>query len=98
MSELRGSFPAGEPTAVPELSKRAVLRAVLRRGGPKVLEATVIPAVLFYVCLVWGGLGLAYLTAIAWIYGCVLRRVVRHRTVPAILVLGTVGITVRTAI
>jgi hypothetical protein len=98
MPELRAPNPAGGPVAVPELSKRAVLRAVLRRGGPKVLEATVVPGVLFYVCLVGGGLGLAYLTAIAWIYGCVVRRLAQHRTVPGILVLGAVGITVRTAI
>ena len=82
----------------PELSKRSVLVAVLRRGGPKVLEASVAPAVLFYVCLVFGSLGLAYAVAIGWLYGCVARCVVRRRPVPQILVLSAIGISVRTAV
>jgi hypothetical protein len=81
-----------------EISKRAVVLAVARRGGPKLLEATVIPGLLFYACLVWGGLGLAYLTAIAWVYGCLAVRMVQRRAVPPILILAAVGITVRTAV
>jgi hypothetical protein len=84
--------------APPELSKRAVLRAVIRRGGPKLLEATVIPGILFYVALVSVGLGAAYVVAVAWIYGCVARRLIQRRGVPAILILGVIGITVRTAV
>jgi hypothetical protein len=81
----------------PEISRRAVVLAVARRGGPHLLEATFVPAALFYCCLVWGGLTLAYLTAVGWIYSAVARRLVRRRKVPIILVLGVVGITVRTA-
>jgi hypothetical protein len=69
---------------------------VARRGGPKVLEATIVPGVLFYAALVGGGIGLAYLVAIAWVYGCITWRVLRRRSVPTILVLGAIGITVRT--
>lgn len=82
----------------PEISKRAVLLAVVRRGGPKLLEATIIPGLLFYVCLVWGGLGLAYFAAISWVYGCVLHRLVRRREISTVLLLGLIGITVRTAV
>ncbi len=82
----------------PEVSKRAVVVAVARRGGPKLLEATVIPAVLFYCCLVWAGIGLAYFSAVAWIYGSLIRRLVLRRGVPPLLTLGVVGITVRTAV
>jgi hypothetical protein len=82
----------------PELSKRSVLVAVIRRGGPKILEASVAPAVLFYVCLVFGSLGLAYAIAVGWLYGCVARRVVQRQRVPQILVLSAIGITVRTAV
>ena len=56
------------------------------------------PAVLFYVCLVFGSLGLAYLTAIGWLYGCVARCVVRRQPVPQILVLSAIGISIRTAV
>jgi len=80
------------------VSKRQVVAVVVRRGGPKLVEATVIPGVLFYSCLVWGGLGFAYLTAVAWIYGCVIRRWVLRRPISLLLVLAAVGITVRTAV
>jgi hypothetical protein len=88
----------GDPSAPPpELSRRAVVWAVARRGGPHLLEATFAPALLFYCCLVWGGLALAYVTALGWMYGALARRLVRRQRVPPILVLGVVGITVRTA-
>lgn len=82
----------------PVVSKRAVVVAVARRGGPKLLEATVVPAVLFYRCLVWGGLGLAYFSAVAWLYGSLARRLALRRGVPPLLIVGVVGITVRTAV
>jgi len=71
---------------------------VARRGGPKVLEATVIPALLLYGCLQWANVGVAYLAAVAWLYACVGRRWIRRRPVPPLLVLGAVGITVRTLV
>lgn len=83
--------------APPVLSRIAVLGAVARRGGPHLLEATFVPAVLFYCCLTWGGLGLAYVIALGWMYGAVARRLIGRRRIPPILVLGVVGITVRTA-
>jgi len=99
MPDMPGSrAPAALLAEPPELSKRSVVVAVVRRGGPKLLEATVVPGVLFYTCLVWGSLGLAYAVAVIWIYSCVVRRLVRRRPVPAILVLGAIGITVRTAV
>jgi hypothetical protein len=58
--------PTSVPRAPPEISKRAVVVAVARRGGPHLLEATFVPASLFYCCLVWGGLTLAYLTLLGW--------------------------------
>ena len=56
------------------------------------------PAVLFYACLVFGSLGLAYITAVGWLYGCVARCLVRRQPVPQILVLSAIGISVRTAV
>jgi len=98
MSDTRSPRPAIDELGPPEFSKRGVVLAVARRGGPKLLEATIIPGALFYICLVTGGLGFAYVTAIAWIYGCVVRRLIQHRAIPSILVLGAIGITVRTAV
>jgi hypothetical protein len=97
MLDTRDSSRLASPAA-PELSRWALVVTVARRGGPKLLEATVIPGALFYVCLVTGGVGWAYGSALAWVYGCVLRRVIRHRAIPTLLILGTIAVTVRTAV
>jgi hypothetical protein len=97
MPVLRVGSTADPSARPPELSRRAAVLAVARRGGPHLLEATFVPAVLFYCCLVWGSLPLAYVTTLGWMYGSVVRRLVRRQMVPIILVLGVVGITVRTA-
>lgn len=86
MSELR------------EHSRRSVAAAVLRRGGPHVIEATVIPTALFYAGLLSGGLIAAYLAAAGWTYAALGRRLLRRDGVPPILVLGVIGITVRTVV
>ena len=39
----------------PGLSKLHVFAIAARRAGPHLIEATIIPAVLFYVCLVMAG-------------------------------------------
>ena len=62
------------------------------------IEASLIPSALFYTCLAMGSLGLAYLSAVAWTYGCLCHRLVRGRAVSGVLVLASVGITVRTGL
>jgi hypothetical protein len=79
-------------------SRRSILRAVIRRSGPHVIEASVIPAVLFYGCLVGVGLHAAYLGVLAWSYGAFAVRVARGRSVPPLLVLTMIGISVRTVV
>ena len=86
------------PHRPPELSRWAVVGAVARRGGPKVLEATVLPGAVFYVSLVLGGLGAAYVAALCWIYGCLLARLVWRRAVSPLLVLAVIALTVRTVV
>jgi len=81
-----------------EPSKRSILGMVVRRSGPHLLEATVIPAVLFYGCLVAVGLGAAYGAAVGWACAVLARRMVRRDPVPPILVLSVVGITIRTVV
>jgi hypothetical protein len=81
-----------------EPSKRTILATVVRRSGPHLLEATLVPAVLFYGCLVAVGLGAAYVAVLGWAYAAVVRRIVRRDAVPPILVLSVVGITMRTVV
>ena len=78
------------------LSKLRVLALLGRRSLPSLIEATVFPAVLFYLCLVHVGPGLAMIAALSWSYGAVVRRLVFDGRVPAILLLATLGLTVRT--
>jgi hypothetical protein len=92
------------PLQPPELawrmhpSKASVVMAVTRRMVPYLVEATVIPTALFYVFLITFELKWAIVAALAWTYAAVARRILRRRPVPGLLVLATLGISVRTAI
>jgi hypothetical protein len=100
----RSTVVAVAPRAVeagadrPEVSKLGIFFAVVRRGGPRLIEASLIPTALFYCCLVLAGLGWAYAAAIIWLYAAVLSRLVRRRPIPPLIVLGAIGITVRTSL
>jgi uncharacterized membrane protein len=80
------------------LSSGHVLVAVGRRSLPSVAEATVLPAALFYACVVHFGPMIAMIAALSWSYGAIVRRVMFGRRVPAILALATLGLTARTAL
>jgi hypothetical protein len=82
----------------PEFSKPAILRAVARRGLPNLVEATVVPAILFYVLVVTVSGTAAMIGALAWAMVAVGRRLVAHQPIPSILMLGTLGIIVRTIV
>jgi hypothetical protein len=79
-------------------SKRSVVGAVVRRLVPQLVEASFIPTVLFYSFMLVLGLRWAFVAALAWSYTAVGRRLVAGRQVPGLLVLTSVGITVRTVI
>jgi len=98
VTDARPPQPEPPDDGPPLVSKRQVVAVIVRRGGPKVFEATVVPGALFYTCLVWGGLGLAYVAALAWIYICIGRRRLQRRPISVLLVLAAIGITARTAI
>lgn len=74
------------------------LRCLARHALPNLVEATVVPLVVFYGALwfmgVWGGLG----AALAWSYIAILRRVIIRRPVPGLLLLGAAGLTARTVV
>jgi intracellular septation protein A len=74
------------------------LRAIARHALPNLVEGSLVPLAVFYGALwlvgIWGGL----IAALAWSYVAIARRVVLRRPVPALLVLGAVGLTARTAV
>lgn len=77
---------------------RLVLVAVGRRLVPNIIEATLVPGALFIAATLLFGLVAAFTVALAWSYLMIARRVVTRRPVPALLVLGAIGITLRTAL
>lgn len=79
-------------------SKLSVVKAVTRRMVPYLIEATLIPTVLFYVFLITLELKWAIVAALGWTYAAVGRRILARRPVPGLLVLATLGISVRTVI
>jgi hypothetical protein len=90
---------ANDPAAKrPPLSKLHVLKMVGRRSLPSLIEATIIPSVLFYVFLVTVGPAEAMLAALVWAYGSVLRRFVSGQRIPGVLQLAVVGLTIRTVV
>jgi hypothetical protein len=92
------------PEAPPELawrmqpSKLSVVAAVTRRLLPYLIEATLIPTLLFYAFLIALDLRWAFVAALVWCYTMVARRILGGRPIPGLLVLGCLGITMRTMI
>ncbi|MBV9410817.1 MAG: hypothetical protein JO148_04425 [Acidimicrobiia bacterium] len=72
------------------------LRNIARHALPHLIEATLIPLVLFYAFLWTAGVWGALVAALVWSYAAVIRRAVIGQRIPGILVLGTLGITART--
>jgi hypothetical protein len=79
-------------------SKLSVVKAVGRRMVPYVIEATLIPTALFYTFLITFGLRWAIVAALGWTYAAMGRRILTGLPVPGLLVLATLGISVRTVI
>lgn len=79
-------------------SKLAVVQAVVRRLVPYLIEATLIPTVLFYVLVTTLELKWALIGALGWSYSAIVRRIAARRAVPGLLVLATLGISVRTLV
>jgi Protein of unknown function (DUF3159) len=79
-------------------SKLCVVGAVTKRLVPYLIEATLIPMLLFYVFLITLDLTWAFVAALGWSYTAVARRIAGRRPVPALLLLACLGITLRTSI
>jgi intracellular septation protein A len=92
-----------QPTACQDgkVSGRVViprLRTLGRHAGPHLVEATIIPLVLFYVGLHYVGIWGALIVGLAWSYTAIGRRVVTRKPIPGLLLLGAFGITARTIV
>jgi len=72
-----------------------VVWAVVRRLFPYLVEATLIPTTMYYVGLVTFGQVWGILAAATCTYVSVSRRLVRRQPVPGLLVVASVGISVR---
>lgn len=77
-------------------TKSRVLAAVGRRLLPNLIEATVIPTLLFYAAFVTRGSLTAFAVALLWSYLAIARRVLVRRPVPVIVLLASIGVTART--
>jgi intracellular septation protein A len=73
-------------------------RSALRHAAPVLLESVVIPLIAYYCALMIAGFRGALIGALAWSYVLVVRRIVRRERVSTMLLLGTVLVTLRTAI
>ncbi len=75
-----------------------MLLAVLRRGLPSIIEATTIPAIIFFVVMSTTQPSIAMAAVLAWGYGMVLGRLLLRKRVSTLLMLATVGLTLKTVI
>src|SRR4029079_5968684 len=79
-------------------SKLLVVRAVGRRMVPYLVEATIIPTTLFYAFLITFELKWAIIAALGWTYAAIGRRLITSSPISGLVVLSTLGISVRTVI
>lgn len=85
--------PARSHPAAPH---RPRLRAVVRHLALNLFVATIIPSVLFWVCLVTAGLWAALIAALTWCYSTLVWRLRTGRPTSALLWLSVVGLTGKT--
>ena len=73
-------------------------KALAVRVGRTVVESTLIPLALFYGCMAALGLVGAVMTALAWTYIGIARRLVKGQPIPGMLLIGALLMTARTII
>jgi hypothetical protein len=88
----------GSPTTGTRVTHREVFGAIARRSLPQLAEATVVPAILFYVVLLSVGAGAAMIAVLCWTYGAIARRVALGVRPPGVLMLAAFGLTCRTVV
>jgi hypothetical protein len=90
--------PVPPAAASGELPERPRLGTVIRRVALSLLIACLIPALLFYVCVVTWGVWAAIAVALAWSYGAIAWRGITGRRASGLLLLTAVVMTGRTAV
>jgi hypothetical protein len=91
--------PRGDDETGPSksgLPRRRVLTAVARRGLPGIVEASLVPSVIFAITTGAFGATVAMLAVMTWGYATILRRVLTGRAIPSLLLLAMFGLTVKT--
>lgn len=84
--------------SVPEVFVVPGARAVLARAVPSLVEAKLVPLLLFLGCYRIWGVPAALVTALAWSVAMLGRRLVLGRRVSGLVVLGIVGLTGKTVV
>ena len=74
------------------------MTAVLRRLGPQLTEATLIPSTLCFIATLTLGLTWGVIAAASWMCLSIARRIARRTQISALLLLATVGLAVRVGI
>lgn len=80
------------PVALPSL------RQVARRAVPQVVDGALVPVGLFLSVNQLAGVGIAMAAGLGWSGIAIVRRVARNRRVPAIVILGTIMLAVRSTL
>jgi hypothetical protein len=94
-----GGLPHGQPPATHARRPHVhLLTQVARRSFPRLVEATLVPAALFYTSLSLFGFGAALAAALCWAYGAMAYRCLLRRPIPSILLLAVIALTVRTLV
>jgi hypothetical protein len=78
--------------------ERPGVGAILRHLALSLLVATVVPSVLFYVCMLAVNIWVALVVALAWCYAALAWRLSTHRRTSALLWLAVAGLTGKTII
>src|SRR6516165_3435693 len=74
------------------------LRDLAPHAGRHLIEATLVPLVLFYGGLAVVGIWGALVACLVWVYAAVALRLAARRRVPGLLLLAAFGLTMRTAL
>jgi hypothetical protein len=75
--------------------RELTVASVIRHALPSVLDGTIIPLVAFTILVHTWGVRAALWGTLVWAYGAVMRRAIIGRRIPGIVVLSTLGITLR---
>jgi hypothetical protein len=82
----------GAPFVLPRLG------AMLRYAAPRVIEGSIAPVAVFVIALKFLGVTGAVIAGLGFAYSLIAWRVVTRRKVPALLIIGTVLLTARSAL